>query len=104
MRKNRNAPQGSGDEKPQKRISQKIANFLDMPENAVGKVPTVELCSNTEAVLDGCGGVIEYTTEVVKVAAGNMVIKISGRGLVLKGMTTESAVVKGYITKIEYLQ
>lgn len=104
MRRKRNSVVGSGEEKPQKRISQKLAGFLDMPENAVGKVPTVELCSNTEAVLDGCGGVIEYTTEVVKIAAGNMVIKISGRGLVLKAMTTESAVVKGYITKLEYLQ
>lgn len=97
----RGGKKASGEPKP--RLTQKLAEILEMPENTLGNVVTAEICSNTEAVFDGCDGVLEYTSDTVRIAAGRMVIKINGRNLRLRSMSTRSVVVSGFIFGLEYL-
>lgn len=63
----------------------------------------MEINGNQEAVLEGCGGVLEYDTGVVRVKAGKLIVRFTGRGLVIKCLTTDSLVVSGFITGIEFL-
>ncbi len=73
---------------------------LKLPVN----MPThMEINGNTEVVLEGCGGVLEYDTDVVRIKAGKMNIKFTGRGLVIKCLTADSLVVTGFIMGIEFL-
>lgn len=67
-------------------------------------MPThMEINGNTEAVVDGCSGVLEYDTDVVRIRTGKLVVRFTGRGLVIKCLTADSLVVTGYITGIEFL-
>ncbi len=67
-------------------------------------MPThIELKGNREAVVEGCSGVLEYDTGVVRVRAGKLTVRFSGRGLVIQCLTTDSLVVTGFITGIEFL-
>ncbi|NLJ30377.1 MAG: sporulation protein [Clostridiales bacterium] len=63
----------------------------------------MEINGNTEAVVEGCGGVLEYGAESVRVRAGKMVVRFTGRGLTIKCLTSEALVITGFITGIEYL-
>ena len=68
------------------------------------QMPThMEINGNTEVVLEGCGGVLEYDTDVVRIKTGRMNVRFTGRGLVIKCLTTDSLVVTGFITGIEFL-
>lgn len=67
-------------------------------------MPThMEINGNTEAVVDGCSGVLEYDTDVVRIRTGKLTVRFTGRGLVIKCLTADSLVVTGYFTGIEFL-
>ena len=61
-----------------------------------------EICGNRNAVIDGCVGVIDYTDSLVCVKAGRLKISVVGRDLRLTVLTDCTAVVEGYIAKVEY--
>ena len=76
-------------------------NLLDRA--GLGMPSHMQINGNTEAVVDGCGGVLEYDTDVVRVRVGRMIVRFSGRGLAIKCLTADSLVVTGFLTGIEFL-
>lgn len=81
----------------------KIQDLLDIPPSAMSGIPQIELAGNREAVVEGCQGILEYDENIVKLAAGKMSIKFTGRGLQIKVLTHDSAVVDGFISSIEFI-
>ena len=63
----------------------------------------MELNGNREAVVEGCGGVLEYDETVVRVRIPGQVVRFTGRGLSIRSLTADALVVTGYITGIEFL-
>lgn len=67
-------------------------------------MPThMEINGNTEAVVDGCSGILEYDTDVVRIRTGKMSIRFEGRNLTIKCLTSDSLVVTGFLTGISFL-
>lgn len=62
----------------------------------------LELAGNREATVDGCGGVLEYTEEEVRIRYGHGVLRFLGRGLTMHSLAVKTLVVTGYITEIDY--
>ena len=63
----------------------------------------MELVGNRKLEIDGCKGILEYTMEVVRVRTNRLVVKISGRNLLIRCMTRDSICVEGYISNIEFI-
>lgn len=63
----------------------------------------MEINGNTEAVVEGCGGVLEYSEESVRIRSGKMIVRFVGRGLTIKCLTADALVINGFLTGIEYL-
>jgi sporulation protein YqfC len=63
----------------------------------------MELNGNREAVVEGCGGVLEYDETVVRIRTPGQVVRFTGRGLTIRCLTEDALVVTGYITGIEFL-
>lgn len=82
---------------------QKLHGMLDIPPSAIAGIPQIELAGNREAVIEGCQGVLEYDENIIKLAAGKMSIKFVGRGLQIKVLTHDSAVVEGFISSMEFI-
>lgn len=68
---------------------------LDMPTH-------MEINGNREAVVDGCGGILEYSSETVRIRTGKMIVRFGGRGLAIRSLTADALVVTGFITGIEF--
>ncbi len=69
-----------------------------------GQMPShMEINGNTEVVVEGCNGVLEYDTDVVRIKTGKLIVRFAGRGLVIQCLTADSLVVTGFITGIEFL-
>ena len=67
-------------------------------------MPThMEINGNTEVIVEGCSGVLEYDTDVVRIKTGRLVVRFTGRSLVIKCLTADSLVVTGFVTGIEFL-
>ena len=98
-RRNRAAKE---DKEPKQSPASKIARVLDIPQNVLSAMPAIDLMGNKEAIVEGCKGVLEYEEDIVRLNLGDMILKFTGRDLVLKCMTSEGVVVNGYILSVEF--
>ncbi|MDF1493259.1 YabP/YqfC family sporulation protein [Caproiciproducens sp. CPB-2] len=74
----------------------KLTSTMQMPTH-------MEINGNQEVIVDGCSGVLEYGTEAVRIKTGKLIVRFTGRGLVIKCLTADSLVVTGFLTGIEFL-
>ena len=81
----------------------RLGALLEIPSSSLGGIPQMEIAGNREAVIDGCQGILEYDENVVKLTTGKMSIRFFGRGLQIKVLTHDSAVVTGFITNIDFI-
>lgn len=62
----------------------------------------IQLTGNRSAVVDGCDGIVDYDDEKVILRTGRLTVRFLGRGLKLKRLTENSAVIEGFIGSVEY--
>jgi len=81
-----------------------LANKMNIRNLAVPmQMPShMEINGNQEVIVDGCSGVLEYDTDVVRIKTGKLIVRFSGRNLVIKCLTADSLVVTGFLTGIEF--
>lgn len=79
-----------------------IAQSLELPVDVLEGLPKIEMMGNKEAVIEHCQGVLEYNDQIVRVKAGKLTLKFTGRDLCLRTMTGDSVVVEGYFTSVEF--
>lgn len=81
-----------------------ISDTLQMPFDALSSgITQIELLSNTEAVVEGCNGILEYDDNVIKIAIHKMQVRFSGMDLSIKSLNSESIIIQGQISGIEFL-
>ena len=94
-------------EKLRKRLTQKsleAADRLDLPQVLAPDIPRKELVGNRAFYMDRHRGVLGYSTEVVDINGGSVVVRITGRGLQLQAMTDQELRIDGIIEKIELVE
>lgn len=64
--------------------------------------PHIDFCSNKEALVDGCLGIIEYNSEMVRLNCKNIILKFIGADLSIKADTIEQITVSGNIVSLEF--
>jgi len=101
VRRNRKGEK-AGEEVPKPKIG--IGELFDIPGAVTTGEMQVELAGNTEAVISGCTGVLEYNPSAIRLAGKNLSVKFTGRGLALRALTQNSAIVQGYILSIEFIE
>ena len=93
------------DNAKRRRISlriEKLARELNIPPQSISDTALIEIAGNGEASIDGIKGVIEYTSELIKLDIGRKSVTFSGDGLVIWSYDGKSAVITGKIMRIEY--
>ena len=63
----------------------------------------VVLYGNKQAIIEGCKGVVDYCEEFLKLDLGKLVLKISGRDLVIESYVYEELELKGEIVSVEFM-
>ena len=79
-----------------------LGELFDIPKAAMPGVMQIELAGNTEAVVSGCPGVLEYDENIIRLAGGKMNVRFTGRGLQIKVLTHDSAIIAGFILSVEF--
>ena len=84
-------------------IKRKISAMLELPKEIILNLPVISMIGNEDISISNYKGVIEYNDELVKISAGNGIIRLEGAGLTLKQITSENISVAGRIKKIEFM-
>ena len=74
---------------------------LDLPPGIAAGVPTVELSGSREMYMAQHRGVLSYSTELVEINGGSLVVRVRGRDLQLLAMTDTELRLSGHITGVE---
>ncbi len=74
---------------------------LDLPGGIAAGVPVMELTGNRRFCMEQHRGVLSYSTELVEINAGSLVVRVSGAQLQLVAMTETDLRIDGRISKVE---
>ncbi len=70
--------------------------------NAKLSPPEIHLISNTQALVDGAAGVLEYDGCLVRISLGCLIVKFCGTGLTIRTLSAEKMTVAGCISGLEF--
>jgi sporulation protein YqfC len=82
------------------RLQKKLANLLEIPDDIVLDLPRITLLGNMQMLIENHKGIIEYTSELVRVRLNRKELIISGIALSLGNLQTEELIIEGEITGI----
>ena len=79
-----------------------MAQALDIPEETLTGAVRITLIGRRRAVVEHHRGLLGYTGESVEVGAQPGRVRILGRELVLEAMDTDTLLITGMLTAVEY--
>jgi sporulation protein YqfC len=84
-------------------LKTKVTKLFELPKEIILNLPLITVTGNEEINIENYKGVIEYTEERVRINTSCGVLRIEGKRLLLKQMTSELMTVTGAVSRIEYL-
>lgn len=82
--------------------ARKQLSIISPLETAELMTPHIDLCSNKELLIEGCAGIIEYNSELIRINCKNLIVKITGEDLTIKSDMTEQISVSGNIISLDF--
>ncbi len=86
----------------QKRIKERIEELSSLGSGNELCMPHIELFSNREVNIEGCLGIIEYNSSLIKLNCRGMTVKFNGDNLCIGNMNDGLACVTGTIVSVEF--
>ena len=81
---------------------QRLAGLLELPQDIVLDLPRVTLLGNIQMLIENHKGIIEYTSEVVRIRLKQGEIIINGSELTQGNLQPEQILIEGIINEIRY--
>lgn len=84
------------------RSLQKLAGFLDIPQDIVLDLPRITMLGNKQLLVENHKGIIEYTPLLVRIKLNQGELIITGEELTLGNLQAEQILVEGTVRDITY--
>lgn len=85
-----------------KRFKDMVLSELEIPQLTLKSCAHIELFANTQANIEGCKGIVEYTEEKIVLNLGSVCAKFCGKEMTIRSFDGESAVICGTFMTIEF--
>ena len=83
-------------------IVKKIAEEMQVPQSAMTDTFRIEFRGNSDVVIEGCKGLVEYEEASIKLNLGKIVVHFVGTGLEISSFFEEQAILKGTVAAVEF--
>lgn len=83
-------------------FSEKLQDTLEIPQTASSGTAQIELSGNREALIDGCRGVLQVEDTVIRLSAGQLVLRFTGQDLRIRVMQTDRMQITGVFAAIDF--
>lgn len=80
-----------------------ITSMLDLPKEIMLNLPLLTIIGTDEVMIENYKGVIEYSAEKIRIKTTCGTLKLEGKRLILKEITSENISITGKILKYEYI-
>lgn len=79
-----------------------LVELFELPREIVLNLPRVTIIGNLQCYIENHRGVIEYSTEKVRISVHDGEIRIAGKDLVIRYLANEEIAVDGSIESVFY--
>lgn len=80
----------------------RIANFLEMPEELVGDNTKITLVDNKYLYLEGKNQIVDYYDHYIKIKTKKVTITLDGKNMEIKEINDNELVIEGEILNVSY--
>lgn len=86
----------------QRGVLQSLARRLDIPQDIVLDLPRITMLGNKQILIENHKGIIEYTSQLVRISLSQGELTVIGAGLMLGNLQQEQILVEGEIREVRY--
>lgn len=79
-----------------------IAELFEIPDDLIFDLPRMTLLGNKQLLIENHKGIIEYTTQIVRIRLKQGVVIVVGSNLSLGSLQVEQILVEGLIQSLRY--
>lgn len=84
-------------------LKRNVTDALELPKEVLLNLPLISLTGREELTIENYKGIMEYGEEIIRVKTAAGIIKVEGKGLLLKQLTSECIVITGTILGVNFL-
>lgn len=90
-------------EKNKDLISRAMADILEIPKDLVLDIPKITLIGKNEFYLENHRGIIEYSTQRLRINLSRGFLEISGKNLEIKALMPDEIKIEGEISAFRFV-
>lgn len=83
-------------------LVKKFTEEMQLPESAVTDSFKIEFRGNSDVIIEGCKGIIEYEESCIALNLGKNIVRFSGADLEISSFFEEQAMLKGSVVVMEF--
>jgi len=84
-------------------LTSTLASALELPKEVVMNLPLITLIGKEDITIENFKGILEYSEERVRINTSAGIVRVEGRKLRLKHITSDNIVIVGTIDRLEYV-
>ena len=83
-------------------IKSNISDVLEIPKYIMLDLPKITSIGNLQVSIENHKGIVEYSTENIRIKMKDGIIKVSGIELMIKTIISEEIIISGKIASIDF--
>ncbi|HBC92879.1 MAG TPA: sporulation protein YqfC [Pelotomaculum sp.] len=87
----------------QRKVKRQFSEAMELPGDVVLDLPKIIMVGNIQLFIENHRGIIEYTTEGVRVSVGEGEVTVIGENLMLRNILPDELCVEGKIRSLSFL-
>lgn len=88
--------------KERKKMGETFANAFDLPKELVIDMPKITLIGNKEMSIESHKGIIQYTSEKIRISIAKGELVVSGKELFINSIFLEEIIIYGEFHQITF--
>ncbi len=80
----------------------RLAEALDLPGEVVAGVPRLEITGSRELRMENHRGILDYSSEEIRISGGRSEICVRGMELTLRAMNSRELLITGTILQVSF--
>ena len=77
---------------------------MELPKDIMLDFPRVTLIGNLQLYIENHKGIIEYSSQRIRINTKSGVMRIIGKNLTIKTIVTEEIIIAGPVSQIEFIE
>ena len=84
-------------------IKKNFVETLKLPKEILLNLPLISITGKEELMIENFKGILEYSTEKIRINTSCGILRIIGKSLFLEQITSECLIIRGIILVIEFI-